>query len=189
MKTSGLYLAAVIALASCSGGGDNIPVPRPVAYPRIELPDSTYSTVDAGRVSLQLNSAATYSADSVAKGWITVTYPQDVAAIYITATDLSPENADQIIDNRIERLSINTGGLPTEMTSFITPARLHSRILTTPSGTPTPVQFIITDHKSILVSGSATARNAASAPADSIVPIVKMLERDIIHLSKTLSVK
>lgn len=184
------YTLIAVAVTACNSHAvKDIPVPRPAAYHRITLPDSTYRTTDAGLVSLQLNAATNDTIVTAGNSWITSHYPDLGTSVYITVNELSPSSATSAIDNRVERLSLNTGGNPTEVSSFTTPAGLDAKIIVTPSGTPTPVQFIATDHASILVSGTATVADAATAPTDSLLPVINMLQRDITHLLKTIQLK
>ena len=183
-------LLLAILSASCRGSGGDIPVPRPQAYPRIAIPDSVFRPVSAGDVTLQLNAAVdSLSARGSLNGswWITALYDDFDASLFITVTPLSPADALSTIDNRVERLSLNTGGLPTEVTSFTTSAGLDARIIVTPQGSPVPVQFLVTDHNTLLVSGSATLEAAATAPPDSIAPVIDMLRRDVTHTVLTIS--
>lgn len=186
MRPAVTYLLSALCLATISCNGTDarrdIPVPRPVAYHRIELPPPVYRTVSNGWVSLQLNSAVTDTVVSAGNSWITACYPDIGATMYITVTELTPATADETIDNRVERIALNTGGNSTEVTSFTTPGKLDARVTVTPAGSPTPVQFLATDHKTVLVSGTVTLEEAATAPGDSIKPIIKMLERDVIYL-------
>lgn len=183
-----LYLLTALATISC-GHSDrhDIPVPRHVAYHRITIPDPVYRISKAGPVSIQLNASVNDTIITAGNSWVTAHYPGMDASIYITVTEISPATADETIDNRIERMSLNTGGHTTEVISFTTPAGIDARMTVTRTGSPTPVQFMATDHKEILVSGAGTAGLSVTAPADSISPITAMLERDIIHLLKTLT--
>ena len=165
-------------------------MPRPQAYPRIAIPDSVFRPVSVGDITLQLNAAVdSLSVRGSLNGswWVTALYNDFDASLFITVTPLSPADALSTIDNRVERLSLNTGGLPTEVTSFTTSAGLDARIIVTPQGSPVPVQFLVTDHNTLLVSGSATLEAAATAPPDSIAPVIDMLRRDVTHTVLTIS--
>ena len=117
------YILIAIAVAACnSHATKDIPVPRPAAYHRITLPDSTYRVTNAGLVSLQLNAATIDTIVTAGNCWITSHYPDLGTSIYITVNELSPSSATKAVDNRVERLSLNTGGNPTEVSSFTTPS-------------------------------------------------------------------
>lgn len=187
------YIAALMLAAiatACQGNGNrDIPVPRRTAYQRMQLPPATYRPVTLGSVTLNLNASAdtTGTAHSGSNEWLTAQYPGGLAQLYITVSQATPTNIDEMIDNRVERLSLNTGGAETQVSSFTTPGGMDARIVVTPHDSPTPVQFIATDHATTLVSGSAHVRDAATAPADSLAPVIEMLTRDITHLVTTLT--
>ncbi len=175
-----------MTLSCCTGGQREIAVPRPAAYHRIAIPAPAYRTVRAGTVSIQLNTSVTDTVVSAGNSWVTACYPGLGTSMYITVTEIDPGTAGEAIDNRVERLSLNTGGLPTEVISFTTPEAFDAQLIITPAGSPIPVQFLATDHSSVLVSGTAAVEGSASSPADSISPVLEMLERDITHMLKTL---
>lgn len=180
-----LYILLTAVTAACGSNlNKDIPVPRRTAYHRLDIPAPAYTLRPSGGFTLQLNNSID-SIESSRQGWITARYPDNMATLYITISNLSGTDARETIDNRVERLSLNTGGEPTEVKSFTTLSGLDARLIVTPSGSPTPVQFIATDHKTILMSGSAMVQEATSAAADSIAPIIEMLERDITHMLKT----
>ncbi|MDE6448488.1 MAG: hypothetical protein K2L41_00225 [Muribaculaceae bacterium] len=183
-----LYLLTALAAISCvHRDRQDIAVPRPVAYHRITIPDSVYRMFNAGAVSIQINASTTDTIVTAGNSWITARYTGMDASMYITVAEISPDTADESIENRVERMSLNTGGHPTEVISFTTPAGFDARMTVTRTGSPTPVQFIATDHRTILVSGVGTVGLSVTAPADSLSPITEMLERDITHLLKTLT--
>lgn len=185
-----IVLVTVMAACGSRGGVADVPVPRRTAYPRIEVPDSVYRTVDTSAATLQINSAAADSTSAV-DGWVTVIYPHRQATLYISVTRLDPATAATTIDNRIERLSMNTGGATTDVTSLMLPddGGMEAMVLVTPAETPTPVQFLVTDRRTLMVSGTATIDGAADAPTDSLRPVIEMLRRDVTHLVKTLKRK
>lgn len=188
-----LLITALAALLSTACGGvthrGDIPVPRPTGYARIELPDSTFRPHAAGGITLQLNAAvdSVTTVDKENQSWVTASYGALDASLYITVTHLDAGTAAEAIDNRIERLSLNTGGRPTEVISFVTSHGLDARIIVTPRESPVPVQFLVTDHRTLLVSGSAMLEAAATAPPDSVSPVVGMLRRDITHTVVNIS--
>ncbi len=180
-----MAIALAAIMTACQGNGNrDVPVPRRTAFSRMQLPPDSYRHVTIGGTALELNAAAdtTGTVDDAANAWLTAVYPDGTAELYITVNHATGSHLDAMIDNRVERLSLNTGGAESQVSSFITPAGLDARIVVTHHGTPTPVQFIVTDHATMLVSGSAHVRDAATAPADSLAPVIGMLERDLNHL-------
>lgn len=177
--------AAVGVLTGCKGSpAADLPVPRQYAYPRIQVPEALYRQDTIGSVAVAVNASAV--TDSPEAGWLTATYPGLDAEIYFTLTPLTADNAESLIANRVERLSMNTGGAPTEVVETVNPNAWECTLLVTPSGSPTPVQFLAVEPGKWMLSGSAMIAGATSAPKDSIRPTVDMLRRDITHLLNTL---
>ena len=174
-------VCVAIAACGCRRAPADVPVPRRTAYYRLQLPDTLYRPIEVDRVLLEANAdATTQCADT---GWITISYPTLNASIYVTVTPLTPATAAEAVDNRVERLSLNTGGQPSQVMSFTTPAGMDARVIVTDGSVPTPVQFIVTDYRRVLVSGSAVVDDAATAPVDSLAPVLQVLERDIVRLA------
>lgn len=180
-----LPLLALLA-ASCGTGGDGyVASPRRYAYPRPALPDTIMtSRGDSLPMSMQTNAAADVEVQSPSPGstWVNVVYPGIDASVHYTFSEVdSPEQADRIIDNRIERMELNFGGEEIEETAFLSPAGLETHIYTARRGT-TPVQFLATDSRSVVVSGVAWLRAADAATAqaaDSLAPVIRFLADDI----------
>lgn len=178
-------IVSVLLFGAC--GSDSVPVPRRVAYPRLVLPDSLYRPVNVNGVELSLNAAADTSTVAGRDGWLTVSYPDGIAQLFITVTITNGgDEFERVIDNRVERLSLNTGGSSSVVSSFVTPRAIDARIIVTPASNPTPVQFLVHDGGRMVVSGTAAVRDAATAPADSLRPVIDMLERDINRLIMNL---
>ena len=183
-----IYATAILLLMVLMGCGgltqsdSQQPVPRPRAFYRMNLPDSVYNSHEVNGVELRLNAAMDELEINDEKGWLTARYPHELATMYVTVNRFAAGEASREIDNRIERLSLNTGGAPTEITSYITSNNLEARIIITPTGTPTPVQFLFTDYRSIMISGTVQVEESGTAPRDSLMPVIKMLERDIRYL-------
>lgn len=181
-------------IASCADKGaqsDTPAVPRRHAYPRIEVPDSTFSYVTdhITGLSVAVNNGATHSqrnAENSRAPFIDVTYPGLNSQIYFTITPVDSISVEEVLANRLERISLNLGGAEAELIEFDSPAGFENKVIATRGDIATPVQFIATDGTSAVVSGAAFIKDASPATADSIAPLVNMLRRDIIHALKTL---
>lgn len=177
-------LCCLPVLASCSKSdsvADRIGVPRRPAYPRLLLPDSAYVSPAGLPLGMEINREATFNMEQHDESgdWVTVSYDIADAEIYYTFTPVTEATVAGVIDNRLERLSLNLGGNSAELTEFITPEGLAVRIIEGGSAT-TPVQFLATDNSSLVVSGSAFVPALDSATRDSLAPVVGILRRDII---------
>ncbi len=92
----------------------------------------------------------------------------------------------QAIDNRLTRMSLNTGGNTTEITELKSPAGISSTILVSPEATVTPIQILSTDSTGILLSGALEITGQEATPEE-IAPIVNAVKEDIIHTAKHLT--
>ncbi len=178
----------IVLTAGCSGADSSAPIPRRKAYPRIEIPDSTYHS-DAGLpYSLQINDSArgNVTRSDSRDRWVDVEYPAHNAVIYYTFSTVAPAELASAIDNRSERIALNLGGREAEILSFATPYSLDCEVVVDNQGAgATPVQFLATDHEGLVVSGAAHIKGDKMS-IDSIAPVVDMLRRDIVHSLKTL---
>lgn len=176
---------ALVALATGCGGspaGTPTPaVPPAEAYPRPALPaaDTLVAVDDTG---LAVNPAAkVVTAPTEAPGAkaITVTYPGLGVHIYYTVRPVPAVDMKAAIENRLERMSLNLGGIPARTDHTADDSTLEGILLTARSGSQTPVQLLVAGD-GILVSGTAFIDDArATTNYDSIRPLVDMLYDDM----------
>lgn len=178
---------------SPKGASDNdyVEVPRRHAYPRIALPDSTYSFTTAGKSHLVIavNDAATSTLRSSDDGiacFVDVAYPTLQSTIFYTITPVDRATLSDVIANRLQRIELNMGASDAELLEFDTPAGFECKVFVTRGDISTPVQFLSTDGTNLVVSGAAFVREASPATADSIAPIVDVISRDVVHTLKTM---
>lgn len=195
-----LLLAISLAMLTDCGGKDDMPgsadddyveVPRRHAYPRIALPDSTYSFTTAGksRLVIAVNDAATSTLRSSDDGnscFVDVAYPKLQSTIFYTITPVDRATLSDVIANRLQRIELNMGASDAELLEFDTPAGFECKVFVTRGDISTPVQFLSTDGTNLVVSGAAFVREASPATADSIAPIVDVISRDVVHTLKTM---
>lgn len=195
LTVAALLLILISAgIASCRKSENPTPLPR--AYPRATLYPAEYVTAEVGvpPLAVQINSRATLSAHNAEgrteKGseWFDIVYPDYLGGTEVNCTLLTLADADAlagVIDNRTERMALNTGGNRSEITSLSTPAGWEASVVTTPSGCVTPVQFMAFRGNRFL-GGAYTMPDLGNAPSDSVAPYIKAVEADIIHLIETL---
>lgn len=197
--TFACMVLTVIATA-CAGCGqrntaDDTPIPRRHGYPRIQLYDADYRTATVANVSFLINTGAQIALTDSAAGrkgtWFNITYPRYGAVIHCTVTNAPTSELDGIIDNRAERMALNTGGAYTEVTDF-EPRGEHdftAQMLVTPAESVTPIQFLASDGRHTVISGSMTFRTDAHTQPDSVAPIIAALRNDMTTMLNSLSVK
>lgn len=193
MKIAVTCLLLAVVLSGCSVGNksDETVVPRRHTYPRIDVPDSAFTFIETGYngMQLSLNDATEYalhSSDDGTSNFIDVNYPGLNAAIYFTITPVERATLPDVIVNRLERVSLNLGGTDAELLEFDSPAGFENKVFVSRADISTPVQFIATDGKTTVISGTSFLKDASVANADSLAPVVNMLRRDILHTLKTL---
>lgn len=172
---------------------DTVAVPRRTAYPRICIPAAVYAPFADAPLHFETSAAAkariaTPPSGNSAPGstWVDIAYPEYGITIHCTFTHTDTDRIPGILDNRIERLSVNTGGATSEMSELTNAYGFDCRMIATRAESPTPVQFLATDHKHWVISGSAYIEAGRNTNPDSIAPVISMLERDIIHSLTTL---
>lgn len=157
------------------------PVPRPQAWPRIELYPESYREVNG----LMINDSARIERGET-EGWFDIVYPAYNVRINCTLTHAdSPVHLQSVIDNRLERLERNAGGASGEMTELTSAGGIGSFLMVTPGALATPVQFIATDSVRCVLSGTTVFTSPGVTP-DSVAPVVGAIERDIVFMLKNL---
>lgn len=188
---------AMLALSSCGGGGgDTVAIPRQSAYPRLNLPDSAYHQAPGVPVAFEINDAAEIVADTTSASsekighgsqWFNIIYSTlGGSRVYTTFTPVKGEaEAGKVVDNRLERMSLNSGGNRSELFELETPSGYSGKVLVTAVGTLTPVQFVAYND-SWVVSGAYFVGEDAAGNPDSIAPAIQAVKRDVIHAITTL---
>lgn len=192
MKTLSLLLPVCLAslLCACSGqtSRDKTPVPRPEAWPRIAIYDSIYQVVDSLPVVFEANASA--KIEHTRPGWVNINYPAYASTIYLTVTQTTPAEIESVVDNRLERMALNIADNTDVTQEHIVSPDFESIMLISPGTRSTPVQFVSTDRRSTVVSGTAFLHNAGQiASTDSVAPVIESLRHDIVHALKNLTIR
>lgn len=185
-------IAGVISFSLSECANKENYIPRRTAYPRVNLCDTVYVKSHLLPINFEINSEAIASEDNSnntndGSKWINVFYPKYNATLYYTYTPVTSSNIDGVIDNRIERISLNIGSLTSEMTEMNTPSGVSAQIISTPTSEVTPLQFIATNNSSWVISGAFCFNETKDISTDSISPILKAVNKDLIHTIKNLN--
>lgn len=185
------------ATLSCTqpGDGKSASYPRPYAYPRLQLCDSTYVAASTRfPLHLEYNAGATLrpTGDTLSSTseWFDIIYPANGPVIYTTISRASGrESVAGMVENRRKRMELNAGDRPTQWSELSSmDGSFDALMAVTRSGSLTPVQFLATDGSDWVISATAHFPTLTAAAAnDSLTPAIDMLERDIIHTILTLS--
>lgn len=185
-----IFMALTIA---CTPKRHDAPVPRPTAYPRIQLYDTTYITPGNIPVSFQVNAQAIPELQSAHDStrhhtavWLDIIYPAYKATMHCTFTPVDEKSRAAVRDNRAERMALNLGDNRTERTDLTSVhGTYRTTILSTASHTLTPVQFL-SEGPDWIISGALRMDHADRSDPDSIRPIIHAVTADIIHAARHL---
>lgn len=181
--------AMLMAVGCTHSRTETAEVPRPKAYPRAGLYDSLYSTVDSLPLHLELNSQATVATERKNDGtlWVTASYPDYNAKMYITLTPVDERTIDDVMSNRLRRMALNIGdNAEPEDFHLEAGSGFETTVLfTADPEVPTPIQFLSTDGRQWVVSGTAYFRSPGQS-ADSLFPYVDAVRRDVAHTFTTI---
>lgn len=166
------FIAAAVFLFGCSRP---TPTPRPDAYPRVEVYPATYRPVSFGPVELMVNDSA--RVDSLSPQWFNIVYPAYGVTVNCSLTP--GDGWAEVLANRRERISRNLGDRQGQVVSA--PGR---EIIVAPTALSTPVQFLMTDSASYVLSGVAVSAWGATVPPDSVRPQIEALAVDLAHILK-----
>jgi len=180
-----------LSWAACADNSGSS-VPKPKAYHRISVPDSVYFTTAFDGVTILLNSSAVASDSIHSDGtWIDITYPHfEGAKLYLTITSAPPSKLPSLIENRTERIRLDTSSSSTEITELSSVGGWKGALFVTRSSINTPIHILA--HNACgtkLLSGALYINPKESATPDSISPIVSTVTRDLIIALKNLNEK
>ena len=188
--------AFFILFAVSINGCNEVPVPKPKGFFRIDMPEHKYTVFNAIKNSENylpftfeypafgnLNFNEEFEDE---KGWFNIEFPAYKASIYLTYRDINRDfdelmeqtykmnvknhvsNADAIIETQF----INAGD------------KVYGILYDLKGNTATAVQFYVTDSTRHFLRGSLYFR--ATPNADSLEPVIKYFREDIITLIETL---
>ncbi len=185
---------AVMLLTGCDGNGANgrQSVPRPVAYPRIAVPDSTFTTIDADGIKLTVNENTDIKVSSVDNGaWIDVSYGGYASPrLYLTLTDCpDAESMAVTLANRRERMILNLGSNRYTLTELSTPSGWTCAMAVARTSLTTPVQILAHNADKVLSGAfTVTLPDSVGTNPDPVIiaPIVDAAERDMLVMLKSL---
>lgn len=181
-----LAIVFAFSVSECGNDGDaSTAVPRRTAYPRIEVYDTVYAAVERLPIVFEVNAAATVSRGlrdgREDANWINVKYDRYGATLLCTYSPVTPATVADVMDNRIERMSLNAGDMTTDVTTISTLSGVDATVLMTPRAKVTPIQFMATDSATYVLTGALYFDRAAAVDADSVMPILEAVRGDVIH--------
>lgn len=182
-----LALMALTAVAAGCGGKGDKPVPRPQAYPRVEVYSDGYVAADSLPAGFEM-ARGTVVADvkPSADGrslWANINYPLYDATLHLTFTRVDgDDDMMEVTDNRLQRMAMNLGDNSAEEITLTNDAGYNAVVLKSHGRVPTPVQFVSAS-PSMVVSGAVRFSRENLNP-DSLAPVVDALTADVVHAIK-----
>ena len=164
----------------CDDGSRSTGVPLPKAWPRlpIEMSDSM-KAVEGIPVEVFVRSSSEIQLMHGPTPGMTVSYPGTDAKIYFTFIPIeTDEQKSFVIKNRRKRIELNLNG--------VSATTLHSGngeavLVSASSGTQTPVQLLGSVPGYVITATSFLDGRDASERYDSLAPLMKVLETDLIR--------
>lgn len=161
-------------------------MPRPTAYPRIELCDTTYIQLNALGTKLTINAGAspriTSRGDTAV--WVDVAYPGYGATLRLTLS--RPRQLPPVIANRMQRIELNTAGRPTQVTQ-LQGHGVEGIVVESAGSGLTPIQLLATDNATFVLSGAVEMTDTTlTGSVEAARPIVDALRRDVTTLIQSL---
>lgn len=183
MKNSCMLLVIAVFILSC--GEDTLPKPKP--YLTLQYPLSSYKKIETDcPYNFEISNLATINLKN--NCWANIEYPQLKASVYITYRAVE-NNLEEIL-KEVEKLTFEhtvkadiINAVPYENFE----KKVFGKIYNIEGNVATNIQFRVTDSVNHVLSGSLYFY--AKPNYDSIVPTIKYVEKDIMHLVETLEWK
>jgi gliding motility-associated lipoprotein GldD len=166
-------------------------IPKPTAYPKINLPKASYSTiVEKHPFIFEMSKQAVMVPDTFGAAephWVILKYPALDAIIQLT---YKPVNRDlkrlQGIINDAYKLTskhqIKAYAIDEQI--YTSPTGTRATMLTIKGEVPSQFQFFTTDTTNNYLRGAIYFRTALKN--DSLAPVIEYLKADCVHLINTL---
>lgn len=173
----------VFLLVSC--GKETLP--KPVPYLKLQYPEAAYQKIESNApYSFEISNQAKINFKN--KNWVSIEYPQLKATVHITYRPVN-NDLDQIL-KEVEKLTFEhtikanaINAVPYENLE----KRVFAKLYNIEGSVATNIQFRATDSVKHVLSGALYFYSRPNF--DSIVPAIKYVEKDIIHLIETLEWK
>lgn len=186
----GLPVLCLLCLSACR---PSVPVPKPRAYYKIELPDRAYQAFnrDSFPYSFEFPAYAEVLQDQqlVEKEqspyWVNVVFPDFNATIYLSYKSIGKEESLAKLMDESYRLSfahdIRADYIQTPQ--FQTPQGLVGVLYEVGGDAASPYQFFLTDTTRHFIRGALYFN--VTPNADSLAPVIGFLKKDMDHLIET----
>ncbi|HOY48291.1 MAG TPA: gliding motility lipoprotein GldD [Flavobacteriales bacterium] len=186
----GFILLLSLGLISC--GEEEVTMPRPRGYYRIDLPEKSYQTFESAcPYSFEYPKYAVMQLDSNRKGercWANLVIPKLHATVHISYKDVKNDGGRFIEDSR--NLAYKHAAKASQIEEFLIrypEKKVYGIIYEIGGNAASSIQFHVTDSTSHFLRGSLYFYAAPNA--DSLAPVLSFVRKDIDHLIETLAWK
>ncbi len=192
MKICKLYILFFLFFATFSACEDEIHVPKPKAYFRIDLPKPSYEATKIDcPYTIEINQAAFLNPVKTSGGeqcWFNIEYPTLHATVHLSYKPVNKNLNVYTEDARalVYKHTIKASDIR-ENTFFNDEHKTYSTVYELYGNTASALQFNITDSSKHFLRGSLYFNLAPNA--DSLEPVIKYVKADIKHLIETLQWK
>ncbi|WP_456379552.1 gliding motility lipoprotein GldD [Lutibacter sp.] len=184
MKNSVLLLLIATLLFSCS---EEI-LPKPKPYLKLQYPIARYKKIETNcPYNFEISTLATVNYKN--NCWLEIDYPPLKATIYITYRKVD-NNLDEIlreVDKLTYKHAVKADVIPDAKTFEYLDKKVFGKVNNVEGNVASNIQFSVTDSVKHVLSGSLYFYTKPNY--DSIIPAIKYLEKDIMHLVETLEWK
>ncbi len=179
-------------------GCNEVSVPKPTGYFRIDLPERQYRVFDQGDMKNKLPLSFEYPAygqltfpagNSSEQGWFNIEFPSYKARIYLTYKDIN-KNFESLMEQTYKmnvKNHISKADAIDEKIINNRKNKVYGILYDLKGNTATAVQFYVTDSVKHYLRGSLYF--SAEPDADSLEPVINFFRGDIEHLIETLKWK
>lgn len=184
MKNIGILLTMAVFILSCEGET----LPKPKSYLILQYSSPSYKKIETNcDYSFEISNLANINFKN--NCWASIEYPHLKATIYITYREVE-NNLEEIL-KEVERLTfehtIKADAIPDYRPYENFDKKVFGKLYNIEGNVATNIQFGLTDSVKHVLSGALYFY--AKPNYDSIVPTIKYLEKDIMHLVETLEWK
>jgi gliding motility-associated lipoprotein GldD len=165
----------------------NETLPKPVPYLKLQYPEAIYKKIESNTpFTFEISNQAKINFKN--KYWVSIEYPKLKATVHITYRSVN-NDLDEIL-REVEKLTFEhtikadaINAVPYENIE----KKVFGKLYNIEGSVATNIQFRATDSVKHVLSGALYFYSRPNY--DSIVPAIKYVEKDIIHLIETLEWK
>lgn len=176
-----INIGCVLLCVSCASETQ----PKPISYLRLSYPASTYKKVASPcDYSFEISKQANVSFDKN-KCWVKINYPKLKATIHITYREVDG-NLEEIlreVDKLTYKHAIKADKINPGKDFVNVEKKVFGRLYEVEGNVASNIQFRLTDSIQHVLSGALYFKVRPNY--DSILPAVKYIEKDILHLMET----